>query len=130
VEADEAHDFLLKTGLKSEFGPVEPDQSVAKSNWRYAVSSDNINVAQTRTTTPRVLLLSLVPCAQQPCENRGIPGYPGALCSTIRKWLGFLARANLFPHSASGLGCCAYLLFNNNMDCNGLQGLTCCNCLQ
>jgi hypothetical protein len=33
-------DFLLKTGLKSEFGSVEPDLSVAKSNWAYAVSSD------------------------------------------------------------------------------------------
>jgi hypothetical protein len=33
-------DFLLKTGLKSDFGPVEPEQGVAKSNWLYAVSSD------------------------------------------------------------------------------------------
>jgi hypothetical protein len=32
--------FLLKTGLKSDFGPVEPDLSVAKSNRAYAVSSD------------------------------------------------------------------------------------------
>jgi hypothetical protein len=37
-------DFLLKTGLKSEFGSVEPEQGVAKSNWRYAVSSDSKNV--------------------------------------------------------------------------------------
>jgi hypothetical protein len=35
-----ARDFLLKTGLKSEFGSVEPEQGVAKSNWAYAVSSD------------------------------------------------------------------------------------------
>jgi hypothetical protein len=33
-------DFLLKTGLKSDFGPVEPEQGVAKSNRGYAVSSD------------------------------------------------------------------------------------------
>jgi hypothetical protein len=32
-------DFLLKTGLKNDFGPLEPDQSVAKSNRVYAVSS-------------------------------------------------------------------------------------------
>jgi hypothetical protein len=41
AEADGARDFLLKTGLKSEFGPVVPDLSVAKSNWLYAVSSDS-----------------------------------------------------------------------------------------
>ena len=40
AEADALRDFLLKTGLKSEFGPVEPEQGVAKSNWTYAVSSD------------------------------------------------------------------------------------------
>ena len=40
AEPDAARDFLLKTGLKSEFGSVEPDLSVAKSNWAYAVSSD------------------------------------------------------------------------------------------
>jgi hypothetical protein len=34
-------DFLLKTGLKSGFGSVEPDLSVAKSNRAYAVSSDS-----------------------------------------------------------------------------------------
>jgi hypothetical protein len=38
--ADEPRDFLLKTGLKSEFGSVEPEQGVAKSNRAYAVSSD------------------------------------------------------------------------------------------
>ena len=43
AEADEARNFLLKTGLKSEFGSVEPEQGVAKSNWRYAVSSDTPN---------------------------------------------------------------------------------------
>ena len=41
AEADGPRDFLLKTGLKSEFGSVEPDLSVAKSNWAYAVSSDS-----------------------------------------------------------------------------------------
>ena len=40
AEADEPRDFLLKTGLKSEFGSVEPEQGVAKSNRAYAVSSD------------------------------------------------------------------------------------------
>jgi hypothetical protein len=40
AEADALRDFLLKTGLKSDFGPVEPEQGVAKSNWFYAVSSD------------------------------------------------------------------------------------------
>jgi hypothetical protein len=40
AEPDAHRDFLLKTGLKRDFDPVEPDQSVAKSNWRYAVSSD------------------------------------------------------------------------------------------
>jgi len=35
-------DFLLKAGLKSEFGSVEPDLFVAKSNWAYAVCSDNV----------------------------------------------------------------------------------------
>jgi hypothetical protein len=40
---DEHRDFLLKTGLKSDFGPVEPDLSVTKSNWRYAVPSDTEN---------------------------------------------------------------------------------------
>jgi hypothetical protein len=41
AEADAARNFLPKTGLKSDFGPVEPDLSVAKSNWLYAVSSDS-----------------------------------------------------------------------------------------
>jgi hypothetical protein len=41
AEADEPRDFLLKTGLKSDFGPVEPEPSIAKSNWLYAVSSDS-----------------------------------------------------------------------------------------
>jgi hypothetical protein len=40
AEAGVPRDFLLKTGLKSEFGSVEPDLSAAKSNWAYAVSSD------------------------------------------------------------------------------------------
>ena len=40
AEADGPRDFLLKTGLKSEFGSVEPDLSVTKSNRAYAVSSD------------------------------------------------------------------------------------------
>jgi hypothetical protein len=40
AEADAPRDFLLKTGLKSEFGSVEPEQGVAKSNRAYAVSSD------------------------------------------------------------------------------------------
>jgi hypothetical protein len=40
AEAHTARDFLLKTGLKSDFGPVEPEQGVTKSNWAYAVSSD------------------------------------------------------------------------------------------
>jgi hypothetical protein len=40
AEADGARNFLLKTGLKSEFGSVEPEQGVTKSNWAYAVSSD------------------------------------------------------------------------------------------
>jgi hypothetical protein len=40
AEAYTARDFLLKTGLKSNFGPVEPKQGVTKSNWAYAVSSD------------------------------------------------------------------------------------------
>jgi hypothetical protein len=40
AEADVHRDFLLKTGLKSDFGSVEPEQGVAKSNWLYAVSSD------------------------------------------------------------------------------------------
>ena len=40
AEADGARDFLIKTGLKSDFGPVEPKPSIAKSNWLYAVSSD------------------------------------------------------------------------------------------
>jgi hypothetical protein len=40
AEAYTARDFLLKTGLKSEFGSVEPEQGVTKSNRAYAVSSD------------------------------------------------------------------------------------------
>jgi hypothetical protein len=40
AEADAHRDHLLKTGLKSDFGPVEPEQGVAKSNRAYAVSSD------------------------------------------------------------------------------------------
>jgi hypothetical protein len=40
AETGVPRDFLLKTGLKSEFGSVEPDLSVAKSNRAYAVSSD------------------------------------------------------------------------------------------
>jgi hypothetical protein len=40
AEADAPRDFLLKTGLKSEFGSVEPERGVTKSNWAYAVSSD------------------------------------------------------------------------------------------
>jgi hypothetical protein len=39
-EADVHPDFLLKTGLKNDFGSVEPKISVTKSNWAYAVSSD------------------------------------------------------------------------------------------
>jgi hypothetical protein len=31
AEAIEHRDFLLKTGLKSDFGPVEPDQSVSRT---------------------------------------------------------------------------------------------------
>jgi hypothetical protein len=41
AEADVHPDFLLKTGLKSDFGSVEPEQGVAKSNRAYAVSSDS-----------------------------------------------------------------------------------------
>jgi hypothetical protein len=37
-----ARGFLLKAGLKSGFGSVEPEQGVAKSNWAYAVSSDKL----------------------------------------------------------------------------------------
>jgi hypothetical protein len=40
AEADAARDFLLKIGLKSDFGSVEPEQSVAKSNRAYAISND------------------------------------------------------------------------------------------
>jgi hypothetical protein len=40
AEADAPRDFLLNAGLKSDFGPVEPDLSIAKSNRAYAVSSD------------------------------------------------------------------------------------------
>jgi hypothetical protein len=40
AEADGARGFLLKTGLKSDFGSVEPKISVTKSNWAYAVSSN------------------------------------------------------------------------------------------
>ena len=40
AEAGVPRDFLLKTGLKSDFGPVEPEQGVTKSNRAYAVSSD------------------------------------------------------------------------------------------
>jgi hypothetical protein len=40
AEAGVPRNFLLTTGLKSKFGPVEPDLSVTKSNWAYAVSSD------------------------------------------------------------------------------------------
>jgi hypothetical protein len=46
AEADTPRDFLLKTGLKSDFGPVEPEQGVAKSNRAYAVSSDTSSEAQ------------------------------------------------------------------------------------
>ena len=45
AEANAPRDFLLKTGLKSDFGPVEPDLSVTKSNWAYAVSSDTGNLS-------------------------------------------------------------------------------------
>jgi hypothetical protein len=41
AEADTPRDFLLKTGLKSDFGSVEPEQGVTKSNRAYAVSSDS-----------------------------------------------------------------------------------------
>jgi hypothetical protein len=40
AEADGPRDFLLKIGLKSDFGSVEPEISVTKSNWAYAVPSD------------------------------------------------------------------------------------------
>jgi hypothetical protein len=42
AEANAPRDFLLKTGLKSDFGPVEPEQGVAKSSRAYAVSSDKV----------------------------------------------------------------------------------------
>jgi hypothetical protein len=43
AKADETRDFLHKNGLKTDFGPVEPDLSVTKSNWAcaYAVSSNS-----------------------------------------------------------------------------------------
>jgi hypothetical protein len=41
AEADGLRDFLLETGLKSDVGPVEPEQSAAKANPAYAVSSDS-----------------------------------------------------------------------------------------
>jgi hypothetical protein len=44
AEAGVPRDFLLKTGLKSEFGSVEPEQGVAKSNRAYAVSIDILSV--------------------------------------------------------------------------------------
>jgi hypothetical protein len=44
VEADEARDFLLKTGIKSDFGPVKPEQSVAKLNQAYAVPSHTLQL--------------------------------------------------------------------------------------
>jgi hypothetical protein len=49
AEPDAARDFLLKTGLKSDFGPVEPEQGVTKSNRVYAVSSDTSASFDTRT---------------------------------------------------------------------------------
>jgi hypothetical protein len=39
AEAGVARDFLPKTGLESDVGPVEPEQGAAKSNRAYAVSS-------------------------------------------------------------------------------------------
>jgi hypothetical protein len=39
AEEDEARDFLLKTGPKTQKLPVEPEQAVTKSNRAYAVSS-------------------------------------------------------------------------------------------
>jgi hypothetical protein len=40
AEANAPRAGELKTGLKSDFGPVEPEQGVTKSNRAYAVSSD------------------------------------------------------------------------------------------
>jgi hypothetical protein len=48
AEADAPRDFLLKTGLKSDFGSVEPKISVTKSNRAYAVSSDTKTKAISR----------------------------------------------------------------------------------
>jgi hypothetical protein len=53
VEADGPRNFLLKTGLKSEFGSVEPEQGVAKSNWAYAVSSDTRYRRLVKTSSQR-----------------------------------------------------------------------------
>ena len=53
-------DFLLKTGLKSDVGPVEPDLSVTKSNWAYAVSNDTANAAD-----DKVNITASEPAAQQ-----------------------------------------------------------------
>jgi hypothetical protein len=39
AEEDEAFDFLLKTGPKTQKLPVEPKQAVTKSNRAYAVCS-------------------------------------------------------------------------------------------
>ena len=57
AEADGPRGFLLKTGLKSEFGSVEPDLSVAKSNWAYAVSSDMPTRRQQASTSAKILVV-------------------------------------------------------------------------
>jgi hypothetical protein len=57
AEPDAPRDFLLKTGLKSEFCSVEPEQGVAKSNRAYAVSSDTAGSPETEPF-------------QRPCHER------------------------------------------------------------
>jgi hypothetical protein len=67
AEADAHRDFLLKTGLKNDFGPVEPEQGVAKSNRAYAVSSDSrlllVLVLLVLVLELELLLLVLLPLA-------------------------------------------------------------------
>jgi hypothetical protein len=73
VEADEARDFLLKTGLESDFGPVEPELPIAKSNWLYAVSSDTSHSPSAQSLPQELRCAAGAALRRRPSKNRS-PG--------------------------------------------------------
>jgi hypothetical protein len=64
-------DFLLKTGLKSDFGPVEPNLSATKSNWAYAVSSDILATQPPKLVSTEAEAKLVCTCGHHTCAFNG-----------------------------------------------------------